>query len=161
MILWPAGMALALVWGVFRDPAFDHRVVMLGAVLPDLLDGPFGGARVAHTLAFSVVLLVAVMALTRRRRAARRRWLALPIGTFAHLIFDGAWTLTRTFWWPASGSALSDPLPALTRGWTVLVLQELVGLAVLAWFWGRFNLADPQARTYFWATGRVKSRPSV
>ena len=50
MIFWPAGVALGLVWLVFRDPAFDYRMVVVGALLPDLLDAPFGGARLAHTL---------------------------------------------------------------------------------------------------------------
>ncbi len=160
MILWPAGMALALVWSVFRDPALDHRVVILGALLPDLVDGPFGGARVLHTLAASAVLLAVVMLVTRAHRAGRRRWLALPIGTFAHLVFDGAWTRTATFWWPLFGTSFGDALPALSRGLPLLVLQELVGAAVLAWFWHRFGLADAAVRAKFLRTGRVPRTPT-
>ena len=98
MIAWPAGMALVATWLVFRDPAIDHRVVVLGAVLPDLVDGPFGGARLLHTVALSALLLVVVMVVTRGRRHARRRWLFLPVGTFLHLVFDAMWTRTDTFW---------------------------------------------------------------
>ncbi|MGH9189330.1 MAG: hypothetical protein ACRD0Q_04765 [Acidimicrobiales bacterium] len=155
MILWPAGMAVALVWLVFRDPAFDHRLVVVGAVLPDLVDGPLGGARVLHTLVASAALLAGVMLATRGRRCARRRWLALPIGTFAHLVFDGAWADARTFWWPLFGWPLDAALPALQRGTGVLVLQETVGAIVLVWFWRRFGLGDAAVRQSFLRTGHL------
>jgi hypothetical protein len=69
VVLWFVGCALVLVWVVFHDPAIDHRVLALGAVLPDLVDAPLGGARVAHTLGASALLLAAVMLATRGRRA--------------------------------------------------------------------------------------------
>jgi membrane-bound metal-dependent hydrolase YbcI (DUF457 family) len=155
VILWPAGVALALVWLVFRDPAFDYRLVVVGAVLPDLVDAPFGGARVAHTLVASVSLLAAVMLLTRHRRRARRSLLALPIGTFAHLVADGMWAGTATFWWPFSGRALTAPLPALDHGLAVLVLEELAGALVVAWCWRRFSLDDAAVRRTFLRTGHL------
>ena len=37
---------------------------MVGALLPDLIDAPFGGARLAHSLSFSVGLLAVVMLVT-------------------------------------------------------------------------------------------------
>ncbi len=148
-------MALGLVWLVFRDPAFDYRLVMVGALLPDLLDGPLGGARAAHTLLGAVVVLTAVMLATRRRRRLRRSLLAVPIGMFAHLVADGMWTRTETFWWPFFGRSLSDPLPALDHGPVVLVLEELVGLAVIVWCWRRFRLSDPAVRRSFLRTGHL------
>ena len=155
MLLWPAGMAVAIVWYVFRDPAIDYRLVVAGALLPDLADGPLGGARVLHTLAFSAVLLVAVMLVTRRRRHARRRWLALPIGTFVHLLLDGMWTRTHTFWWPLFGWHLGGGLPALDHGPVVLALEELVGAGALVWCWRRFGLGDPARRATLLRTGRL------
>ena len=103
MILWFAGGSLVLVWSIFRDPAVDYRLVVVGAVLPDAVDGVFGGARVLHSLLFSVVLLAAVMLATRQQRVARRRFLAVPIGTFLHLVLDAMWTRTHAFWWPFLG----------------------------------------------------------
>lgn len=155
MLFWPAGAALVIVWNVFRDPSIDHRVVIAGALLPDLLDTPFGGARVAHTLVASVALLMAVMLLTRGLRQARRRWLALPIGTFVHLVVDGAWSHTSTFWWPAFGWELSGPLAPLDRAPALLAIEELVGLAALVWFVRRFGLWQPAARSAFLRTGRL------
>lgn len=155
MLFWPAGAALVAVWNVFRDPALDHRMVVAGALLPDLVDAPFGGARVGHTLVASVALLLGVMLATRGRRPARRRWLALPIGTFLHLVVDGAWARTDTLWWPLYGWSLDGPLPALDHGPAVLVVEELLGLVALVWFWRRFGLGRPEVRAAFLRTGRL------
>ena len=155
MVLWPAGMAVVIVWSVFRDPAIDYRLVVAGALLPDLADGPLGGARLLHTLAFSVVLLMAVMLATRRHRHARRRWLAVPIGTLVHLLLDGMWTRTHTFWWPVFGWHLGGRLPAVDHGPVVLALEELVGAGALVWCWRRFGLADPTRRATFLRSGRL------
>lgn len=155
MLLWFAGVAVVVIWQVFRDPAIDHRVLVAGALLPDVVDGPFGGARVAHTVLASAVLLTAVMLLTRGRRHARRRWLALPIGTFIHLLADGVWARADTFWWPFLGGSLDGPLPSFDHGVTVVVLQEVAGAAALVWFWRRFRLAEPTVRGAFLRTGRL------
>ena len=154
MVLWPAGVALGLVWLVFRDPAFDYRMVVVGALLPDVVDAPLGGARVAHTLLAAVVVLTAVMVATRGRRR-RRSLLAVPIGMFAHLVADGMWARTETFWWPFFGPFPAHPLPALDHGLAVLVAQELAGAAVVVWCWHRFRLADPQVRARFLRTGHL------
>jgi membrane-bound metal-dependent hydrolase YbcI (DUF457 family) len=156
---WFAGLAFVLVWAVFKDPAIDYRLVVLGALLPDLVDGPlFGGARYLHTLAFSVVLLVVVMLATRGRRGLRRRSLAVPIGTLCHLVLDGMWARTTTFWWPFFGWRFpsGSGLPSFSRPWGLVVAQEAVGLVALAWCWRRFGLATSAARrSAFLRTGRL------
>lgn len=155
MLLWFAGAVVVLAWTVFHDPALDHRVLIAGALLPDVVDAPLGGARFAHTLLFSASLLVVVMLATRGRRAARRRWLALPIGTFVHLLADGVWARKTTFWWPFLGGHLTGRLPSLDHGVAVLILEELAGAAALVWFWRRFGLGDPAVRAVFVRTGRL------
>jgi hypothetical protein len=155
VILWPAGFAVVLVWAVFRDPAIDFRVVILGALLPDAIDAFWGGARVMHTLVAAVVVLAVVMLATRHRRIARRRLLFLPIGMFAHLLADGMWMRADTFWWPFSGESLSGALPALDHGAIVLVVEEIAGLLMLAWCWHRFRLSDAAVRQKFLRTGRL------
>ena len=155
MLLWFAGMAFVCVWAVFKDPAIDHRMVIAGALLPDVLDIWSGGRWIAHSVLFSIALLTIVMLGTRGRRLLRRRLLALPIGTFLHLVLDGMWTDREVFWWPAFGSSFGDKaLPSIERGWASVVL-ELVGLVALLWVWRRFRLAEPERRRYFLATGRV------
>lgn len=156
MLLWFAGMAFVLVWTVFRDTAIDYRLVMAGALLPDLVDVWFGGARVLHTLAFSVAFLVAVMLGTRGRRLRRRRLLALPIGTFCHLLLDGMWTRTATFWWPLFGSSFEGSgLPSFDRPVVLTIALEVIGLAALLWCRSRFELGDPERRRDFARTGRL------
>ncbi len=144
MLLWFAGMAFLMVWSVFRDPAFDYRLVMVGALLPDVVDGPLGGPRYAHTLLASVVVLVTVMLATRGRRQLRRRALAVPIGMLCHLVLDGMWTRTAVFWWPFVGDGLDDRgLPSLQRPLVALVVMEVVG--ALALLWARRRVREAQA----------------
>lgn len=160
MILWFAGMALVAVWVVFRDPAIDHRLIVAGALLPDVVDvlldllgatGPWP----AHTLGASAGFLVVVMLGTRGRRLLRRRLLALPIGTFLHLVLDGAWADAEVFWWPVLGTDVgAQSLPSVERGLANLAL-ELAGLAALVWVWRRFRLHESERRREFLRSGRV------
>lgn len=149
------GGAILAVWAVFRDPAFDYRPLILGVLLPDIVDAPFGGARVMHSVTGSVALLIIVMLATVGRRGARKRWLALPIGTFLHLILDGAFANTKVFWWPFSGGGFDGArLPVVERG-SINVLLELLGLAMVVFIWRRFRLSDPRRRRLFVREGRL------
>ena len=144
------------MWFVFHDSRFDYRWLLVGALLPDVVDSPFGGARVAHSISGSVGLLVVVMLATIGRRPIRRRLLALPIGTFLHLVFDGAFANTKVFWWPFGGIGFRNaPLPSWHRGAWDIVL-ELIGLVLCAWAVNRFGLRDPQRRRRFWRTGSLE-----
>jgi hypothetical protein len=155
MFFWFCGTSLMTVWLVFKDPAIDHRLVMLGALAPDVLDLPFGGARVAHSLMFPVTVLLVVMLATRGRRHLRRDLVMVAVGLFLHLVYDGGLGNARVFWWPFSGLGLPDArLPVVTRGWWNVPL-EAIGLGLCAWLWGRFGLRDPQRRRVFWRTGRL------
>lgn len=159
MILWFAGMAVLAVWLVFRDPAIDLRLVVAGALLPDVVDGVLWGTGasgpwLAHTLVASAVLFVVVVLATRGRRHLRRQLLALPIGTFLHLVLDGAWADTRVFWWPVLGDVGHQALPSVERGLANIAL-EVAGLVALAWAWRRFRLDQPARRQVFLHTGRI------
>jgi hypothetical protein len=155
MLLWFAGMSFVAVWAVFKEPAIDYRLVVAGALLPDAIDVWTGGRWVAHTMLFSVGLLTLVMLATRGRRLLRRQLLALPIGTFLHLVLDGMWADKQVFWWPVYGTSFGNrPLPSVERGWLDLPL-ELIGLFALVWAWRRFRLAEPERRRHFLTTGRL------
>ncbi|HEX2040976.1 MAG TPA: metal-dependent hydrolase [Acidimicrobiales bacterium] len=135
MLLWFAGLSVLLVWQVFHDPRIDYRLVVVGALLPDVVDGVLGGARVLHSLSFSVALLGVVMLV--RRRPLRRRLLAVPIGTFLHLVLDGMWARTDVFWWPFTGWSFGDSaLPSFDRSPLLVAAMEVAGLAALWWFAG-------------------------
>ena len=161
MFLWFAACAVAVVALVFGSSGVDYRVVVLGAVLP-LAENPTGSPWVLHTLAGSVMLLVAVMALTagRGRRLRRRRWIGLPIGTLVFLVASGAWSRTALFWWPfgGSGGVGHGAPPEYDRPLALMIAFELAGIAALIWTAGRFGLSDPQRRRAFLTTGRL-TRP--
>jgi hypothetical protein len=155
VILWFAGMSVVLVWQVFRSPALDYRLVMLGAVLP-VGEIVLGGPRLLHTLLFAVALLTVVMLATQRRRLLRRRLIGLPIGILMHLVLDGVWAVADVFWWPAFGWGFGDgTLPELDRPAGLVVLFELIGVVALAWCWRAFGFADRTRRDDFLRTGHL------
>ena len=153
MILFYAGVAWVAVWTIFRSPALDYRLVMLGAVLP-VVELPLGTGPL-HTLLAPVVALIVVMAVTQRKRLVRRRWLGLPIGMFVHLVLDGSIARPELFWWPLGGAdAFGESLPELSAGIWLLV-GELIGLGALLWAVGRFGLDDADRRRRFLHTGQL------
>jgi uncharacterized membrane protein YuzA (DUF378 family) len=154
MLFWfVATSVLAISW-VFRDPRFDHRWLILGALLPDLVDGLFGGARVLHSVVGAVGVLIGVMLVTIGRRSVRKRLIAVPIGILCHLVFDAAFATDHVFWWPFMGGFDDAPLPSVERGWWNLPL-ELVGIAGCWWIWRRARLADPERRRAFVTRGAL------
>jgi hypothetical protein len=113
------------VWSVFRDPKFAYRWVIVGALIP----------------IFSVVtvvgVLTAVMLLTigknATKKAARKNFLALTIGLFMHLVFDGAFLNTKMFWWPLAGLTTDGyAIPFVERGFLNIPF-EIVGVALIMW----------------------------
>lgn len=155
MLTWFVATSVLAVWFVFRDPRFDLRVLVLGALVPDIIDLPLGRVTPAHSLTAAVGVLILVMALTIGRKAVRRRWLALPIGMLLHLVFDGVVGSTQVFWWPFAGFDLGDKsVPSVERGWWNVPL-EVVGLGGLWWLWRRGGLADASARRHVLRTGQL------
>lgn len=148
MFLWFLGTALVSVWYVFTDPRFDYRLLLVGALLPDIIDLPIGQARWAHSLTVAVGALALVMLVTAGRKPIRRFLLGAPIGMLLHLVWDGAFSSTKVFWWPFSGSWGHTDVPSLQRGvWNVVM--EAIGAGILVWAWRRFHLADPARRAAF------------
>ena len=133
MLVWFVGTSIAAVWFVFRDPNFNYRLVVAGALLPDVIDGIGGGAGPLHSLISVVAIMVVAMLATIGRRVLRKKLLALIIGMFLHLVFDGAFANTSMFWWPLGGfSTYGQALPSIERGW-INVALELVGVGLILW----------------------------
>ncbi|WP_419929132.1 hypothetical protein [Candidatus Poriferisocius sp.] len=154
MFFWFLALSFVLVALVFDSPALDYRMVMLGSVLP-MVEQLAGGPWALHTLLAPLVVLVAVMLATRGRRLARRRWLGLPIGLFLYLVLDGAWLRTDLFWWPVFGvDVASGDLPEV-KPLAALITLELIGLAVGAWAFRRYGLADRERLRLFATQGRL------
>ena len=121
MLFWFVGTSVASVWSVFRDPKFAYRWVIVGALVP----------------MFSVVtvvgVLTAVMLLTIGKKAVRKNFLALTIGLFLHLVFDGAFLNTEMFWWPLAGLSIDwYEIPLVERGFLNIPF-EIVGVGLILW----------------------------
>lgn len=155
MILWFAGVSFVFVWWVFRTPALDYRLVMLGSILP-IGEFVLGGPRLLHTLLAPVAVLTLIMLATQKRRLVRRRWIGIAIGMLMHLVLDGIWARTTVFWFPFLGVDFGTAgLPEFGHSFAVGLLLELVGAGCLVWAYRAFDLADPTKRDRFLRTGHL------
>jgi len=134
---------------------FDYRFLLIGSVLPDLVDKPIGdiffydtfqnGQMIGHTLCFNLLLVGLGVLLVVR---CRRIWLLiLAFGSVMHLILDRMWGTPQSFLWPAYGWSFPRLDPTDFFGWLPVMFHELtypsvyvpefVGLAILVWFVAR------------------------
>lgn len=155
MIFWYAAGAVFIVWNVFQSPGLDMRFIAIGALLPVVLDAPFGRQLYAHALVAPIAAMLVVMFATfgRGHRLRRRRLLGFPIGWFCGLVLAGTWAHKEVFWWPLFG--VSVPHVGIYPALGVAIVEELVGLAALGWCYNRFGLRDPKRREQFVRHGRV------
>ena len=158
MLLWFAVPTMLAVFAIFRDPSVDYRLVALGALLPDVIDGVIARRMAwAHSVIVVVGVLFALMLVTIGRRPLRKRLLAVPIGMFGHLVLDGAWLTTKAFWWPVT-AGVSGPIPVVNRGIAVGLVLEALGAGALRYFVKRCKLDTPARRRLFLRTGTLDPR---
>jgi membrane-bound metal-dependent hydrolase YbcI (DUF457 family) len=139
-------------WLISLADRIDVRLLLIGSLLPDILDKPIGhfffketfsnGRIFGHTLLFLILITLAGFYLYRSR--ARGWLLVLSFGTFTHLILDQMWLNPRTLLWPAYGFTfakcditnwiwIQNMLYALLTN-PMVYIPELVGAAVFIWF---------------------------
>ncbi len=113
----------------------DLKVLLLGAMLPDLIDKPLGhillpgnnGRIIAHTLLFSVLLLLIGL--------AWKSALPLSLGVSMHQLLDSMYLSPESSLWPMLGPFpptdfhISSWLDSLTDPY--IIMTELAGLAFL------------------------------
>jgi hypothetical protein len=166
MVLWHAGLAAALVYVTLGRARIDYRYVILGAILPDIVDGLLvllgrdlpAGRGPAHSL---VAPLAAERHDDEDRDDERRLSLfGLFVGWLTHLVGDG-----MTFLWPAVGLAF-DASPREPYAWSLFTSPgnhlwtwgaELAGAAFLWWFWVAFGLSQPERWRRFLRDGRLRA----
>jgi len=155
VFFWYLGCSVLLVLVVFRSRGVDYRLIAFGALLPLLVDLPFGRPAIGHTLLFPVALLGVVMVATiGRSRLLRRRLICVPIGVFCGLVLSGAWRATAVIMWPTLGWRF--PSGSLLGPWWVVLVLELAGLVAI-WIvvgWGSLYEAGP--RHEFLQSGRIE-----
>jgi membrane-bound metal-dependent hydrolase YbcI (DUF457 family) len=130
----------------------DIRLLLLGALLPDIIDKPVGqlffretfsnGRIFLHTLLFlSLIILIGIYLF---RKNSRTWLLVMSAGVFTHLIFDQIWLSPKTMLWPLYGLAFEK---VNLTGWAggifyalltnpAVYIPELIGgitLVMFAW----------------------------
>ena len=137
-------------WLTFLWSRVDIRLLLIGSLLPDIIDKPVGqyffretfsnGRIFSHTLLFLIMVTVAGLYLYRR---SNREWLlVLSFGTFTHLVLDQMWLAPQTLFWPLLGftfdrEELADWVPNMLQAMLTnpeVYIPELVGAIVLFWF---------------------------
>ncbi len=114
-----------------RIGSIDYRVILLGSLLPDIIDKPvwffvtgltsdaaLSGRAYAHTLLFNLALFIGGLVLIRYGKS----WLfIISLSSFIHLILDQIWSNPVVLLWPLLG-----PLPKKeTVGWVPNIFQAL------------------------------------
>lgn len=104
------GIVYAIERGFARDtwPKLDYRLVIIGAILPDLIDKPLsltgliGGRAIAHTLLFAIIISAIVSIVVLKSRKSNLLYF-IPLGIAFHLILDNMWGAPDILLWPAYG----------------------------------------------------------
>lgn len=128
----------------------DYRGVLIGSILPDLIDKPIGAfffrntfhnSRIlGHTLLFSILLLIiGTISINRKRKDFS---LQLGVGSTIHLILDSMWLYPGILFWPyfglkfperPEGNWLESSLSRLVTDPSYF-LPELFGFIITAYF---------------------------
>ncbi len=131
--------------------SIDYRIVLLGSMLPDIIDKPIGhllfpdtfennGRIFAHTLLF--FMLIMTYGLFRFYQYGKNDMLVLALCSGFHLILDGMWMFTRTLFWPLMGWQFPSTDLVDLREWLesmgdaaktepVIYVTETIGLVIL------------------------------
>lgn len=131
----------------------DLRLAALGAMLPDLIDKPFGqvifadsignGRMIAHTLLFCLLLFVAGLYMHKDRQYTGM--LVISAAAFLHLLEDSMWEAPQTLLWPLMGTEFYNNTPQVgfteffydiltisyTPAFSQVFVSEILGLACL------------------------------
>jgi inner membrane protein len=148
----------------------DMRLLLIGSLLPDIIDKPLGnfvlsgtlnnGRIYSHTLVFLVLLSLLGLFLYRRKQSTGL--FILSFGTFIHLILDGIWYNYETLLWPLFGFSFE---PAVGENFfaslvhilstnSLVYVPEIIGLLLIVWF--AYQVIRRHQVIAFFQTGRVK-----
>jgi inner membrane protein len=146
------GLSVIFWRAIEQIKGLDLRFVIIGSLLPDIIDKPIGhlffnntfgtGVLYTHTLLFTLLLFIAGCIANIYQK---NYVLLLAFGTFIHLILDLMWSKPRVLLWPLFGFtfAKSTPIPfnqylwglfqqLFNRPW--VAIPELVGAVITFWF---------------------------
>lgn len=133
--------------------SIDYRIVLVGSILPDIIDKPIGAylfrstfhnSRIfAHTLLFSVLLILIGLYVVYERR--KGEILILGTCSFIHLILDSMWLYPDILFWPCfgwrfparpEGNWLQSDMVRLVTD-PSYYLSELIGFIIIVYYFIR------------------------
>jgi membrane-bound metal-dependent hydrolase YbcI (DUF457 family) len=170
VILWHLGIAVALCYLTLGRRRIDYRYILVGAILPDVVDGILtlffdweAGRGIAHSIA-ALVLVWLVILFGVRDKDRRLQVFGIFVGWLLHLVADGMWNSPKTFLWPAFGTEF-DVSPQEPYSWELFTAPldhlstwgaELVGLAILVWFYVAFEMNKEDRLKLFLRDGYLR-----
>jgi inner membrane protein len=132
-------------WLASLSKYMDIRFLVIGSMLPDIIDKPIGhlffsnGRIFSHTLLFLVLVTIIGVAVYQR---TKNLWgLSLAVGVLAHLLLDSMWFAPHTLFWPLMGwgfdkEAIADYFRFLFRLFMserVVAIAEIIGFIITVW----------------------------
>jgi len=104
----------------------DYRLVIVGSLLPDLIDKSlqfwfisetfdFTGRSIAHTLVFNFILIALSLLVLPVNRALGP--LIFSLSSIGHLVFDRMWESPTTLFWPLYGLSYGGVEHKLSPSW--------------------------------------------
>jgi inner membrane protein len=160
-------------WFACLSRHMDLRILLVGSLLPDIIDKPLGhiflrenlscGRTYAHTLLF--LILITLGGLILRYRTGKTWLLVLSLGTFVHLILDEMWLSQwrSTILWPLYGTEfpkaeltgwLGNMWDALLHEPAVYIPEIIGGVIIIIFLW---VLIRHRNLTSFLKYGRLSS----
>ena len=152
----------------------DWRLVIIGSMLPDIIDKPIGtlifadtfnnGRIFAHTLLFAILLLAVGLYFHRRGKIGM---LVLALCSIGHLILDSMWRMTTTLFWPLKG--WDFPEYEISEYWFLdlyesisehidVLIPEIIGTIII--FSVAVYLIKNKRVLSFIRTGKIAENPS-
>ena len=147
-----------------ENGTWDVRLLVIGAILPDLIDKPLGhlilpennGRIIAHSLIFSILVFIIAL--------KYRRLMPLSLGVSLHQLLDGMFLETRSALWPFLGGfeatdyELIEWIHALTEPY--VIFEEMLGLSIILLVAYRFGLFRPERILMVVRTGKLGPKRS-
>lgn len=162
------GIGLGLAWllSYRARAAVDFRLVLVGSILPDLIDKPLGAILhlEARLWAHSLLFLAAILASSLWPAFRGLRWVGF--GDAVHLVVDLIWQQPMVAFWPLLGSAFPPGDQSFGNYFQILLTDpyvqfgEIVGgiiLVAAVWHYRIYRWANLRA---FVRDGRLVPTPS-
>ncbi|BAI60971.1 conserved hypothetical protein [Methanocella paludicola SANAE] len=149
----------------------DYRLVIIGSILPDIIDKPLylllygtmpeSGRFLGHTILFVLILIGLAIVVYRDRRYAGL--FALPVAALLHIIQDEMWEAPRSLFWPLMGfdpkfklnaTFANSTIPERTIDYSASIIHsnshnlytyqtEFIGIIILSMFAFYYKLYVP------------------